>query len=468
MYKWVVIYLDKLLIITDNQFGFRSKHSTSHALILMTEKIRKSIDQGLFTCGIFLDLCKAFDTVDHSILLDKLSNYGIRGKVHDWFSSYLSNRRQFVSIGSSNSDPLPVRCGVPQGSVLGPLLFLIYVNDFQKCSDLQEFHLFADDTNLFSNNANIHDLESNINSELEKVNTWLCANKLSLNLEKTSFVIFHLPQKHIHYKVRLQISNKLLKQDSHIKYLGIIFDSHRNWKKHIHELGKRISKSIIILPKIRHFVSIDILIQLYYCFVYSRITYGILVWGNTYETSLKSLTALQNKAIRIITFSKRDEHSNPLYAKLKLLKIKDLVHFHNALFMFHYYHNQLPNAYVNFFQSVSSVHQYRTRLASKASYYTPPIRTNYGKFSIKIMGSTVWNQIDEKLKNRSLKSFKQKMKESLLETYSKHWMCLLCNTCYLKHCCFPFSSVFPFSSFFLFFFVNLTYSLLKLLPATVI
>ena len=123
MYKRVVSYLDKLLIVTDNQFGFRSKHSTSHALILLTEKIRKSIDQGLFTCAIFLDLCKAFDTVDHSILLDKLSNYGIRGKVHDWFSSYLSNRRQFVSIGSSNSDSLPVRCGVPKGQYLGPFYF---------------------------------------------------------------------------------------------------------------------------------------------------------------------------------------------------------------------------------------------------------------------------------------------------------------------------------------------------------
>ena len=229
----------------DYQFGFRSKHSTSHALILLTEKIRKSIDQGLFTCGIFLDLWKAFDTVDHSILLDKLSNYGIRGKAHDWFSSYLNNRRQFVSIGSSNSDPLPVRCGVPQGSVLGPLLFLICVNDLQKCSGLLEFHLFADDTNLFSNNANIHDLESNINSELQKVNSWLCASKLSLNLEKTSFAIFHPPQKHIHYKVRLKISNKVLKQDSHIKYLGIIFDSHLNWKNHIHELGKIISKTAL-------------------------------------------------------------------------------------------------------------------------------------------------------------------------------------------------------------------------------
>ena len=144
------------------------------------------------------------------------------------------------------------------------------------------------------------------------------------------------------------------------------------------------------------------------------------MWGNTYETSLKSLTTLQNKAIRIVTFSIRDEHSNPLYVKLKLIKIKDLVYFHNALFTFQYYHNQLPNAYVNFFQKVSSVHQYRTRLASKASYYTAPIRTNYGKFSIKFMGPTVWNQIDEKLKNSSLKSFKQKMKESLSETYSKH------------------------------------------------
>ena len=123
VYKRVVSYLDKLLIITDNQFGFPSKHSISRALILLTEKISKSIDQGLFTCGIFLDLCKAFDTVDHSILLDKLSNYGIRGKAHDWFSSYLSNRRQFVSIGSSNSDPLLVRCGVTKGQYLAPFYF---------------------------------------------------------------------------------------------------------------------------------------------------------------------------------------------------------------------------------------------------------------------------------------------------------------------------------------------------------
>ena len=184
-------------------------------------------------------------------------------------------------------------------------------------------------------------------------------------------------------------------------------------------LAKKYPKALEYFQKL-DILSIDILIQLYYCFVYFLITCGILVWGNTYETSLKSLTTLQNKAIRIITFSKRDEHSNPIYAKLKLLKIKDLVHFHNALFMFHYYHNQLPNAYINFFQSVSSVHQYKTRLASKASYYTAPIRTNYGKFSIKFMGPTVWNQIDGKLKNSSLKSFKQKIKESLLETYSKH------------------------------------------------
>ena len=207
-------------------------------------------------------------------------------------------------------------------------------------------------------------------------------------------------------------------------------------------------------PKaLEYFKKLDILCLLifdilYYCFVYSLITYGILVWGNTYETSLKSLTTLQNKAIRIITFSKRNEHSNPLYAKLKLLKIKDLVHFHNALFMFHYYHNQLPNAYVNFFQSVSSVHQYRTRLASKASYYTALIRTNYGKFSIKFMGPTVWNQIDEKLKNSSLKSFKQKMKESLLETYTQSTECVYFATHVISNIVF---SLFFCSLFFFFF-----------------
>ena len=167
-----------------------------------------------YSCSIFLDLCKAFDKVDHRIILNKLEYYGIWGVANDWFASYLSNRRQFASLFGTNLDYQTVTCGVPQGLVLGPLLFLLYINDVPKCSNILEFHLFADDTNLFLNSPNILNLETNLNVELEKVSQWLYANKLSLNIEKTSFVVFHSPRRRIAHKLNLSISNTSVKSDN--------------------------------------------------------------------------------------------------------------------------------------------------------------------------------------------------------------------------------------------------------------
>ena len=178
-------------ILYDKQFGFRRNHSTLHATLLITDKIQRAIEDGLFSCSIFLDFSKAFDTVDHSILLQKLSHYGVRGIANDWFSSYLNNRRQYVSIGSIKSDDTLITHGVPQGSVLGPLLFLLYINDFSKCSNVFDFHIFADDTNLFYSSSNLVELESIVNYNLRYVSDWLMANKVSLSISKTNFLIFH-------------------------------------------------------------------------------------------------------------------------------------------------------------------------------------------------------------------------------------------------------------------------------------
>ena len=148
------------------------------------------MDKGMFSCGVFIDLQKAFDTVNHSILLHKLStHYGIRGTVNDWFSSYLSNRIQTTQVGSHVSRKESTLCGVPQGSVLGPLLFLIYVNDIYMASDKLTFYLFADDTNLLYADKNLKSLETIVNCELFKVVGWLIANKLSLNIKKTNYII---------------------------------------------------------------------------------------------------------------------------------------------------------------------------------------------------------------------------------------------------------------------------------------
>ena len=227
MYKRLVNFIDKYNILFNKQFGFRSGHSTDHAILCILDKMQSSVESGLFSCGVFLDLRKVFDTVNHPILLDKLEHYGIRGVAKEWFSSYLRNRKQFVSINNTCSDYLDITCGVPQGSVLGPLVFLIYINDFQRCSSKLDFHLFADDSNLFYASKSLSGIESIINAELVHVKTWLSANKLSLNIAKFSFVIFHPPQKKKTFNIRLSVNDKPLKEP-YIQYLGVMLDSHLN------------------------------------------------------------------------------------------------------------------------------------------------------------------------------------------------------------------------------------------------
>ena len=162
----------------------------------------------MFGCGVFIDLQKAFDTVNHSILLKKLEHYGIRGTVLDWFSSYLSNRKQFVSVNGATSDHATITCGVPQGSVLGPLLFLLYINDLPNASKVLSFYLFADDTNIYFRSQDLCSLQKIMNMELKKVRKWLDANQLALNIDKTNFVIFHSPQKQIDHQVVIKFMRK--------------------------------------------------------------------------------------------------------------------------------------------------------------------------------------------------------------------------------------------------------------------
>ena len=178
IHKRTIRFLKNLDIFSDSQFGFRQKHSTTHAIFYFIDHIASAIDDHLHTLGSFLDLSKAFDTIDHEILLYKLSHYGIRGKALEWFRSYLTNKKQFVSINGLNSDCNDITCGVPQGSLLGPLLFILYINDFQNSSNVLSFILFADDTSVYFSHKNPDTLLNTVNSELKCIHEWICCNKL--------------------------------------------------------------------------------------------------------------------------------------------------------------------------------------------------------------------------------------------------------------------------------------------------
>ena len=236
MYNRIYSHVTNNKLLYEKQFGFQQKCSTDYAILQLTKNIYESFDRNTFTLGVFVDLSKAFDTVNHKILLKKLTCFGIKGIYLNWFKSYLNNRKQFISYDKKETAMLNLMCGVPQGSILGPLLFLLYVNDIQHASTILEPIMFADDTNLFISHKNITTLFSTMNKELTKIQEWFNANKLSLNISKTKYSFFHplawsdripltLP--------KLEINANTIKREYTMKFLGILLDENISWKAHI-------------------------------------------------------------------------------------------------------------------------------------------------------------------------------------------------------------------------------------------
>ena len=398
------------------QFGFQENHSIDHALVSLTETVKNTLDNKRFGCGIFIDLQKAFDTVNHKILLSKLEHYGVRGCALEWFRSYLSDRKQYVSVNGSNSNLLSIACGVPQGSVLGPLLFLIYINDLPSSSKKLNFYLFADDTNIYCESSDLSNLIKIVNRELRSVKKWLDANKLSLNIDKTNYIIFHSSSSSVPSDAVVKIGKKHIKRVKFVKFLGLLLDEHLSWKYHLSELSKKLARTCGIFFRIRNLLPLDVLLCLYNALFLSFLQYGLIVWGGTYASYIEPIFKLQKKAVRAISFQSRLSPSLPIFKDLKLLKLSEIFELRLSTFVFDSVNKTSPSCFHNFFLFNSSVHQYSTRQASQGDLYL--LRKNssqYGLKSIRYLGAKLWNSLPVELRNAPSKvSFKTKMKFYLL------------------------------------------------------
>ena len=304
-----------------SQYGFREQHSTQQAALELIDRIILDMDKGKTPLNIYIDLSKAFDTIDHEILLFKLHHYGFRDNSYKLMQSYLSNRLQYVELEGIASTMQPIKTGVPQGSILGPLLFIIYINDLNNSSKLFKTISYADDTTLLTTlTSNKKENNSNeINDGLNKVSEWLDLNKLSLNINKTKFMLFH-PQNKVVQPPNIKIKSKNIELVDEFDFLGIVLDSQLRWNAHINKISKKLSKANGILSKIKNTVPKSTLKILYFSLVNSHLDYGLLCWGH----KANQMDILQKKAIRIITKSKYNAHTEPLFKKLNILKVHDL------------------------------------------------------------------------------------------------------------------------------------------------
>ena len=406
-------FIEKHNILNNSQYGFRNEHSTSLALIELIEQITLASDCKKSTIGVFIDLKKAFDTINHDILLNKLQHYGIRGVAHKWLDSYIKHRKQFVSFNDVNSDFLDMVCGVPQGSILGPILFIIYINDLCNVSTVLKYVLFADDTNLFISGNDLKQLCSQLNIELDKLNVWFMVNKLSLNISKTNFILFS--NKFIDKaNLDIRINGNAINRVFETKFLGVIIDSKLNWKQHIAYVKTKLNKCIGVIYKASYVLDTNAL-RLIYCSLYlPYLSYCCEVWGTSYKTATENIVISQKKVVRIINKVNKFHHTRELFLKLKLLKFRDIVDFKIAVLMFKASKYSLPYNVQSLFCKLDSGYTLR----SKGNFSKMHVRTTKKAQCISVYGVNLFNNLNNAIKNaKNIFVFKRRFKKYTLLKY---------------------------------------------------
>jgi len=410
MLKRFLCFVKENNILNSNQFGFRSKSCTSDAILEFLDFTFESLSSSNALLSVFLDFSKAFDTVNHDILLSKLFHLGVRGVAHRWFESYLRARKQYVVVGSSASAMSEINIGVPQGSVLGPVLFLIYINDMRECSTNLRYVHFADDTTAFHSHSDLQQLTSDVNADLGSLCTWLRCNRLSLNVNKTVYMMF--TNRKMLVPPVITIAGTGIQQVEKSKFLGVTLDNKLTFAPHVDIICKQVAKSIGMLNRLAPLLPPSTKTNIYYSLIYSKVSYGVVAWGSGILSHVRRLENLILKAQGIIRHGNHMYHDNPTVG---LLTFSSIYKYFVALKTFKTLKGGNHAHFVNSFDSLLPVHSHSTRFSSNFNFNTPFYLKAKCNRSFLYQAVLIWNSLPERMKQcNDLLAFKKVLKTWLL------------------------------------------------------
>ena len=410
-------YFEKNNLLYHLQSGFRKKHSCQTAVTRIIETWLSSINEAEITGAVFLDLRKAFDLVNHKILLKKLPIYGLHPNVVSLFQSYLSNRVQRVYFNGNYSSENTIKHGVPQGSVLGPLLFCIYINDMplELSNSNVICDLFADDSTLHTSNKQISTIQNDLQQGLNIVNEWCNVNLMSLNPSKTKCMTITSRQRHQLglSPLSLTVNNSVVQQVTEHRLLGVTIDNQLRWNSHITYICKNVSKQLFLFSKLKHYLDVRHRKMFFYAHIKPCIDYMSNVWDGTSQNHILTLNSLYRRAVKMILFETHIP-TDDKFTNLKILSLNQLLKFNKCILMHRIITSKFPK-YLTSILKIQSCPQSKSRLHL---FSLPRPRIDLYKTSLSFSGKFIWNTLPHEIQNLSSANvFKIKLKQFLLSHY---------------------------------------------------
>lgn len=409
----LVSYLDHYKFISCHQSAFIKGHSTQTSLHKLFDDMLDNINDGFSNGVCFFDLAKCFDTIDHKLLVMKLEKYGIRGKSLLWFENYLSNRTQVVNLYGCSSATGSIRTGVPQGSVLGPILFLLFINDFPSCLTTTSCNLFADDAEIHVPGSSLPEIETLLQCDVNNAIAWFTRNKLTVNTNKCFSMLFS-SRPDPNQKLKLHAGNVDIACEHSSRYLGVYPDSNLKWDVHVTNLCKKVSPKLALMAKLKNILPPKCIERIYHCIIQPHIDYCLTVWGFTDNKYIDLVQRLQNRAARIVTgmYDRIQTRGIDLVKRLGWQTVRERRDYFTVLLVHRAIHETAPVNITDLFTLTSTLNPRLTRSSSRNNLYVPKVTRHAYNQSLQLNGSKIWNELPLSIKEiNDFKDFKTSVKK---------------------------------------------------------